>query len=410
MTAFLLKPLLRRPLMPLLVVLQVALACAIATNTLFLMQQDLAPLLADDGVHDPAQVVVLSNLSVRGAPLHAAELRAVEADLRVVPGVATATYAAVFPMVGDMLMQADVTGTGSRGSANAVIYVGSNLVNTLGLKMLAGRNFTVVESAMTLDPDMGLESAGPVIITKALAERLYPAGRAIGKTIRFSRSLHGDHTIVGVVQHLMRNRLTQRTQELDYSVLLPGWVNGFPAAIFAVRTGRSEGDRVCTKLIGVIQRRVGSRLVAGGQVRCDSYTDLRARALAGPRAAVWLLSGVTLIVLIVTLTGVMGMTGYWVQQCFHDLGVRRALGARRRDILRELLVENLLVVGAGALAGVASAYGINFWLMRHYEVLRLPWTYLPFSATALLMLGQLAALGPALRASRIVPIDAIRAP
>ncbi|MGH9438755.1 MAG: ABC transporter permease, partial [Terriglobia bacterium] len=98
--------------------------------------------------------------------------------------------------------------------------------------------------------------------------------------------------------------------------------------------------------------------------------------LAQPRAAVWLLSGVTLIVLIVTLTGIMGMTGYWVQQRTRSIGIRRALGARRKDILRETLVENLLVVAAGVVLGLLAAYGINLWLMRHYELLRLPWTYL----------------------------------
>lgn len=406
---FLLKPLLRHPVMPLLVILEVTLACAIATNTLFLLQQKLAPLLAPDGVRNPAGVLVLSNIYVRGTPLGVPELRALDARLRAVPGITQATYAAVFPMVGGMLMQANVSGVGSIGSANAVVYVGNNLVDTLGLNLVAGRNFTSVEDAATLGPDMGFHSGGPVIVTRALADRLYPSGRALGETIHFTDSSRGDRTIVGVVAHLMRNHLTQHAQELDYSALFPGWVDHFPVAIFAVRAGRSEAQHTCNTLTMVIHGDLGTRLAPGVRISCDSYASLRDTLLARPRAAVWLLSGVTLIVLIVTLTGIMGMTRYWIQQRTHNIGIRRALGAMRRDILRELLVENLLLVSAGILLGIAAAYGINLWLMQHYELLRLPWTYLPLGAALLLLLGQLAAFAPALRASRVPPIVATRA-
>jgi putative ABC transport system permease protein len=98
-----------------------------------------------------------------------------------------------------------------------------------------------------------------------------------------------------------------------------------------------------------------------------------------------------------------------VQQRTRSIGVRRALGARRSDVLRELLIENLVVVGIGVVAGLIAAYGINLWLMRHYELLRLPVIYLPVGAALLVGLGQLAVLAPARRASRIPPIVATRA-
>ena len=138
------------------------------------------------------------------------------------------------------------------------------------------------------------------------------------------------------------------------------------------------------------------------------YGTLRDEALAQYRASVWLLAAVCLIVLIVTLAGIMGLTGYWVQQRTRQIGIRRALGARRRDILRYLQLENLLLVGAGALLGLMAAYLVNLWLMHHYELPRLPWTYLPVGAGLLLVLGQLAVLSPALRASRVPPVVATR--
>jgi putative ABC transport system permease protein len=130
--------------------------------------------------------------------------------------------------------------------------------------------------------------------------------------------------------------------------------------------------------------------------------------LATSRAAVWLLSGVSLVVLIVALAGIMGLTAYWVQQRTRQIGIHRALGARRGDILRHLQWENLLVVGLGVALGMIVAFAVNLWLMRHYELARLPWTYLPLGAVLLLLLGQIAVLGPALRASRVPPVVATR--
>ncbi len=406
---FILKPLLRHPLMPLLVILQVALACAIATNALFLLQQKLAPILAPEGVADPSHLLVLSNIYVQGAPLAVAELSTVVAGLRTVPGVEQATYSAAFPMVGTMLMEANVLGKDSHTKASAVMYVGNNLVDTLGLRLVAGRNFTPDEEAVTPSSNMVFRANGPVIVTRALADRLYPDGHALGKTLHYANSPDGSRTIVGIVAHLMRNRFTQRPQELDYTLLFPGWVRQFPIAIFAVRTSGFNVMRTCRTLESVIQHNVGDRLVPGSEVQCDTYASLRDQMLAQPRAAVWLLAGVTLIVLIVTLTGIAGMTGYWVQQRIHSIGIRRALGAKRSDVLRELLIEDLIVVGVGVIVGLIVAYGINLWLIRHYELLRLPWTYLPLGAALLLVLGQLAVLVPARRASNIPPMVATRA-
>jgi putative ABC transport system permease protein len=98
-----------------------------------------------------------------------------------------------------------------------------------------------------------------------------------------------------------------------------------------------------------------------------------------------------------------------VQQRTRQIGVRRALGARRVDILRYFQTENFLLATLGIALGCAAAIGINVWLMAHYAVPRLPIVYLPIGAVALWLLGQLAVLGPALRAARVPPTTAMRA-
>lgn len=405
---YIVKPLLRRPLMPLLIVLQIAVACAICCNALFLLQQKMAPILAPTGIADPSRLVLLHGIVARGTPWSAARMRAVEAGLRTVPGVGDVTYAVSFPMLTTLNMYGEVRGIDARTEekVNAFVYVGDQMPRTLGLKFVAGRGFTPEED-VTLT-GMGFKQGGPVVITRALADRLFPSGQALGRQIGYTNQSGGLRTVVGVVVHLLRSRLTQNTGELDYSMLIPGIPEHWAMPAFGVRLTTSNVRSACKSLQAVIEHNLDARMLPGQNVQCDTVASLRNALLAQPRAAVWLLAGVTLIVLIVTLIGVMGLTSYWVQQRTKAIGIRRALGAKRSDILRYIQSENLIVVAAGTILGLIAALGVNLWLMRHYELLRLPWEYLPLGGVLLLVLGQLAAAIPAMRASNIQPIVATR--
>jgi putative ABC transport system permease protein len=117
---------------------------------------------------------------------------------------------------------------------------------------------------------------------------------------------------------------------------------------------------------------------------------------------------VSLALLIITALGVVGLASFWVQQRTRQIGIRRALGATRRDILRYFQTENFILATLGIILGMVLAYAINLWLMDKYEVPRLPAPFLPIGAVMLWGLGQLAVLGPALRASLIPPATATR--
>ncbi len=404
------KPLLRHRLMPLLVVLQVALACAIACNAFFLLQQRLVPILTPDGVGEPDQLIVAWQIASRGQPWPQSRLQEVEVALRALPGVAAVSIAGSFPMETTAQMNGNVLadGTGIRG--DSAVYIGDNLVDTLDLKLVAGRDFSASEKA-TQYKDVGINANGPAIITRALAEQLFPDGQALGKVVRIGDAADaGRRTVVGVVEHLMRNQLGQDDRDdIDYSMLFPGIPGMFPVPVFGVRTNTTNIERVRKGIKATIEHQLGNELVQGFEPQYEMYGHLRDRMLARSKAAVWLLAGVSVVVLVVTLAGIMGLTSYWVQQRTRQIGVLRALGAQRSHILHAVQIENLLVVGTGVLLGLLAAYAINLWLMRHYELARLPWIYLPLGAVLMLVLGQLAVLGPARRAARVPPVVATRA-
>jgi hypothetical protein len=110
-----------------------------------------------------------------------------------------------------------------------------------------------------------------------------------------------------------------------------------------------------------------------------------------------LLIAVSVLLLAVTALGIVGLASL-VQQRTKQIGIRRALGATRGQILRYFQTENFLLATLGIVLGMLLAFGINQWLMGSYELPRLPWYYLPVGAAALWGLGQSpCSAGPARR-------------
>jgi len=402
----------RHSLMPTLVLLQVALACAILCNVLFLVQQQLAPMLAPSGIAGN-ELILIDQLASRQKPWSAAEVRRGEQVLRQVPGVRDASAAFGLPMVAGLVDMSLQGGNGVKLGVNG--YLGAGLVKTLGLDLVAGRDFLPDEYR-----DFGMGGDGnskwdpgaqqPIIITQALADQLFDGGQALGKVMSDPGDADGHgYRVVGIVRHLLRNQLRLASDgRADNTVLLARRIGSTSMLSFAVRVDPAMKDSVREGVAAAIQREFGDTIKAGLVARVSFYNERRAQAFKSERAALWLFAGVTLAVVIVTVVGIMGLTGFWVQKRTRQIGIRRALGARRADILRYFLVENALIVMAGVIVGMLFALLGNGLLMRHYELPQLPWIYLPFGAALMLVLGQFAVLGPALRAARVPPVVATR--
>jgi putative ABC transport system permease protein len=142
----------------------------------------------------------------------------------------------------------------------------------------------------------------------------------------------------------------------------------------------------------------------------DSRTlsDLRYRYFENDRAMSRVLLGVVMALLLVTALGIVGLASFWVGQRRKQIGIRRAIGATRGDILRYFQVENFLIVSFGVALGIVLAYACNLLLMKRYELAQLPFYYALAGAIVLWLLGQLAVLGPALRAAAVPPVVATR--
>jgi len=113
-------------------------------------------------------------------------------------------------------------------------------------------------------------------------------------------------------------------------------------------------------------------------------------------------------VIAVTSLGIFALATFNVSTRTKQIGTRRAIGARRRDIVRYFLIENGLITSAGVLAGCALALAAGYWLSVHYALPRLDLYYLVGGVLALWGIGLLAAWQPARRASAVPPSVATR--
>lgn len=123
---------------------------------------------------------------------------------------------------------------------------------------------------------------------------------------------------------------------------------------------------------------------------------------------VQVLTAIAIILLLVTGIGMTGLTSFWVRQRHKQIGVRRALGATKANVLHYFQLENLAIAGSGCVVGAVLAIGINLALLKMFQLDRMPVWYVAIGVVVILALGQLAVLVPALRASSVPPAVATR--
>jgi len=244
-----------------------------------------------------------------------------------------------------------------------------------------------------------------VIISQGLADRLFPGQNPIGKPI-YTWGDKATQTVVGVFDTLARPNLnSQGVSAKDYAMFLPIDLPSTIGSNYVLRVrDPAQRDEILAAAEAAVLENAPNRIV----LKKQTFDDIRANYFKQDRAMAWLLIGVSLALLVITALGVVGLASFWVQQRTRQIGIRRALGATKRDIVRYFQLENFILATMGIALGMGLAYGINLWLMDKYQVPRLPWEFLPIGAALLWFLGQVAVLGPALRAAMIPPAIATR--
>ena len=403
-----LSTLLRHKTAAALIVLQIALTCAIICNALLMIGQRVTQVRETSGIVEN-ELVRIQITPIGSDEGSEAQTRSDLAMLRGMPGVKAATTVNQIPFVGSSWNSGvNLQPNQEQPTLNATNYMAEDqFMDTFGLKLLAGRTFApdeYVPYEVLNAPDGEDVQIPSVIITRAMGERLFPGQNALGKVFY----IWGDTQIrvVGVVEHLVRPSMQGGPAARELSMILPIRPTYDVGAQYVIRTTPERRAEILKAASEALLKNGPKRIIIDENTK--TFEELRGEFYQEPRSMAWLLGVVCVALLLVTALGIVGLASFWVQQRTKQIGVRRALGATRSQVLRYFQTENFILASIGIVLGMLLAFGLNQMLMTRYELPRLPLLYLPVGAVLLWLLGQLAVFGPARRAAAVPPALATR--
>jgi putative ABC transport system permease protein len=394
-----LSAMLRNKTGAILVGLQIALTLAVVANAVFIIMQRVEKIGRPPGIDSDNLFFVQSY----GFGPNYDQRQTVDNDLRMLralPGVVSASSINGIPLSGGgSANDVGPTPDPEKQSVNVNYYtVDEKGIDSLGVKLVEGRNFT--QSEIEYNPAAASRQRTQfVILTKDAANAIFGTEHAVGKTMY--QGSDNAPVVIGIMDNMLGawvgwDKLTQ--------VMLAPRIPAGPLARYVVRTEPGRRDQLMTEVEQKLSGANPDRAIT--YVR--SHTEIKARSYRADSRMVSFLSVLIGLMISVTALGIVGLASFHVNVRRKQIGTRRAVGARRVDIIRYFMVENWLLTTGGVLAGTVLAFAFGQWLSSAYSLPRLPPMYVAGGVVVLWILGQLAAFLPARRAAAIPPAIATR--
>ena len=263
----------------------------------------------------------------------------------------------------------------------------------MGTPLLRGRGFTENDSET---------SPTVVIINQEMADRFWPRQEPVGRfvTLRGPRETRIRAEIIGVAKTGKYQSLGEDARPFFYRSLLQSYQPGVQLVV------RAQGDApILGALRGEVQK-LDARMALVGVQTLEQHMQL---PLFPARAAGALLGLFGLLALTLAMVGLYGVMAYSVSQRTREIGVRMALGARQRDVLRLVVWQGLRLTLIGMGIGLVAALGVTRVLSSILYGIS-PSDPISFAAVAgvLTLVALMASYVPARSAARVDPIRALR--
>ncbi len=317
------------------------------------------------------------------------------AALRDVPGLESATISGDIPLAGGgrtfyARADRDVPPIEKRASAPGH-DIAPGYFKTWGIPLLAGREFNEHDTA---------EGQNVVLISQAGAKKVFPNENPVGKTLLVT-SAGTPAEIVGVVGDVRSIRVAEAPGMEFYR---PWTQENFPFVNVTVRSN-FKVDAV-TKLVQSALNTVNPGLAIAVPQSMDAVV---AQALGQARLMMWLLGIFAGVALLLASIGIYGAVAYTVEQSTGEIGVRMALGAQTRDVLRLVVNQGMKPVGMGLAIGIAAAIALGRLIATQlYQVSAYNPALLGGATVLLAAIALVACLLPARRAALVDPVQALR--
>jgi putative ABC transport system permease protein len=316
--------------------------------------------------------------------------------VRQLPGVESAAAVGALPHSGNMMTtgfvpshQADLpAGQEPRAQLNRADQY---YFSAMRIPLLSGRVFSERDHA---------DAPRVVVINRAMAERFYADRDPVGQTVRLTEG-NVTATIIGVVGDVKHYSLDEPTVAQIY-VAYPQ-----DPFIFTTLVVRTQTEPMA--MAGTVRAAVWSVDKDQPVWKVRTMEFLLDRAVGSSRFLTSLLTGFSILALLLAGVGVYGVLSYAVTERTHEIGVRMALGAGRRDILRLIARQGLLLAGVGVGAGLVAAFLLTRFLTQLLFGVS-PTDPLTFVGVAalLLVVALAACFVPARRATKVDPMVALR--
>ena len=393
-----LSALLRNRAGAILVAVQIALTLAIVVNAVFVTKQRVEKIGRPTGIDDQN----IFSFSATGFEKDYDFFGMVREDLalmRQLPGVVDAAPIQQVPLSGSGSSTIFFSLPDKKGENSPANYFPTDEhgVNTLGVKLAGGATFEPSTVEFRKEQAQGFPPTA--IISQGLAGALFPKQNALGRTFYDDQSK--PYKIVGIVEHMHGSWVGW--DKVDRVMLSP-LVGPGPDIRYIVRAKPGELDRVMTAVETALRKRDPNRVI--GKLR--KMSEHKQASYSGDSLMAVTLTVVTGLVLVFSALGIFGLATFNVNTRTRQIGTRRAVGARRRDIVRYFMTENWMVTTLGVFAGCALALGAGFWLSNEYQLPRLDLYYLLAGVIGLWVVGQLSAWQPSQKAAKVSPAMATR--
>jgi putative ABC transport system permease protein len=267
---------------------------------------------------------------------------------------------------------------------------------TLGATLVAGRTFTEQDHA---------DATLVTVVNETFARAAWPDQDPVGRRVRFggAQSKAPWLTVIGVVRDLRRSDDVRRAVRPE--VYMCTLQNPPRSQMLLIRTATDP-----TAIVASVRREVQAINPQLPLFAVGTLEEQISETLTTPRFRAVLLAGFAAIALLLATIGIYGVTAHAVGQRTHEVGIRMALGAERRDVLGLILVQHLKPALIGVTVGVIGAVILSQSLRTLVYGIRPtdPITFLAM-ALALIAVTVVACWIPARRATRVDPLVALRA-
>lgn len=391
----------RHKIVVFLIVLEIAVASCLIINSVSVFLSKLGPMYWPTGVSDPSKLYLVRPNTLETALLGQQSDTTAE-DLLALNGISSdksASEVNTLPLLQEQ-WTIDVTGNQHNPIESAVIAGTEGFLKTLGVKVVAGRSFELTDSSnYSLATSQTVSRA--VIISARLAQKLWPNESPLGRVLNYGNNQEFHAIVIGVVEHVIKP--TPGAADGSEDVIFEQ-VNPFADGLYAFRSAGKDAPLILRDATSVLKKIDPNRSFNVS----ETFEELHDQYFEADRSLNYLLVFIMATLMLVCWLGVGSLSSFWIRQRYLSIGIRRALGATRRDIWHLFIMENFVLVSAGLIGGIAMSLIIDRWLIVTYSIPPLNFNCIPLVALGFYLSCIAAVARTIFKAVSVPPVVAVR--